>query len=1165
MKPIKLKIKGLNSFIEEQTIDFEKLTDRGLFGIFGPTGSGKSTILDGITLALYGDVSRKSSNYINTNCERLNVSFEFQISGSEIKRYIVEREFKRKNKEFGNPISGKCKIIDITNSENKILADKVGTVTKKVEEIIGLNLDDFTRTVVLPQGKFSEFLKLEGKERREMLERLFNLQKYGDNLSRKLSSKISKEKTDNSILIGKLSSYENINEEILIENENELKILNDKLKNLKEEVDIIEKKHKEDEEVWNLRLELKEYELKKTRLKEREKEIEIYTDKIKLGESGIKVLPYIKAYENTIKEFNKYKVDLENFKVEIEKINKEKLIKEDTWNLAKENKENKLPSLILKEQKIEDALEDKKILDEILKSMESLEKDIKISKNKSEEYKIKILNNDQEINGKNIEIKETEVKVEKLKIDPNIKDKVQQGIIEEQRYNNLNLIIKKNKKKIESVEEEKRVTIVEGKKLKEILDNKINLLKEYETKLEKLVKDSPGEQKDLLDLQELLVESKEKWNSYHKLNKDICLSKEGIEELNRLISSKTNDEQILKKTLEQLKKQYNDASMENLAIKLRKQLKDGDTCPVCGSIHHIKEEMLYEKDRNLEVMEEEIENKEKTIKLINQEITINETKINSLNDKIKLNEDEIDKLGTNFRKNTIEELENKFKILKTALENYIKEKENLEKNINIISNEISIEDGKINALRAVVRNNNKQLEELKNDTKENLNELCNIKNKLEELKAETLVEDFNKKNIEIKQIEKQRENLENRIKENRKLLELLEKNKEALKEKSIYFNDKLTKDKASLEGYEKNKNEKIELIKSKVGEEKNIEGLLSEIKNNIVMIKEKFDIAEKEKNYIEKRFNDCNEKLISTISKYEELRKRKDEGKVELELAIDNEGFRTIEDVKENILEKSQLDIYKENVDNYKNEFSKISGAIESLIKKINNRDITEEEWENINILKVKKKEELKFINEDVIKLEEHIRTINVKMDELKELRDKKKELDHKLALLGDLDKLFKGKKFVEFVAANQLKYVSIEASKRLKNITHGNYGLEVDDDGKFIIRDYKNGGAERDASTLSGGETFLASLALALALSAQIQLKGTAPLELFFLDEGFGTLDDDLLEVVISSLEKIHNDKLKVGIISHVESIKNRVPVKLIITPAESGIGGSKVKIDRS
>ena len=55
MKPIILKIKGINSFIEEQTIDFTSLTQLGLFGIFGPTGSGKSTILDGITLALYGE------------------------------------------------------------------------------------------------------------------------------------------------------------------------------------------------------------------------------------------------------------------------------------------------------------------------------------------------------------------------------------------------------------------------------------------------------------------------------------------------------------------------------------------------------------------------------------------------------------------------------------------------------------------------------------------------------------------------------------------------------------------------------------------------------------------------------------------------------------------------------------------------------------------------------------------------------------------------------------------------------------------------------------------------------------------------------------------------------------------------------------------------------
>ncbi|MGL5329630.1 MAG: hypothetical protein ACRDD7_10200, partial [Peptostreptococcaceae bacterium] len=67
-----------------------------------------------------------------------------------------------------------------------------------------------------------------------------------------------------------------------------------------------------------------------------------------------------------------------------------------------------------------------------------------------------------------------------------------------------------------------------------------------------------------------------------------------------------------------------------------------------------------------------------------------------------------------------------------------------------------------------------------------------------------------------------------------------------------------------------------------------------------------------------------------------------------------------------------------------------------------------------------------------------------------------------------------------------------------------------------------------------------------------------------FFLDEGFGSLDNELLDTVMQSLEKLHNDKLSVGIISHVEELKNRVPVKLIVTSSEAGLG-SKVKIEYS
>ena len=174
------------------------------------------------------------------------------------------------------------------------------------------------------------------------------------------------------------------------------------------------------------------------------------------------------------------------------------------------------------------------------------------------------------------------------------------------------------------------------------------------------------------------------------------------------------------------------------------------------------------------------------------------------------------------------------------------------------------------------------------------------------------------------------------------------------------------------------------------------------------------------------------------------------------------------------------------------------------------------------------------------------------------------KKEEHELSLLDEINKLIMGNKFVEYVATNQLKYIALEASKRLSAITRGRYALEIDENLNFIMRDNMNGGQRRSVDSLSGGETFLTSLSLALALSSQIQLKGNNPLEFFFLDEGFGSLDTDLLDVVMESLENLHSDNLSIGIISHVEELKNRVPVKLLVTPCDVGTG-SKVKIEYS
>ena len=1163
MRPIKLKIKGLNSFIEEQTIDFEKLTDRGLFGIFGPTGSGKSTVLDGITLALYGDVSRKSSNYINTNCDRLNVSFEFQISGAETKRYLVNREFKR-DKKSGNPVSGKCKIVDITNGE-EVLADKVKAVTDKCKEVIGLSLEDFTRTVVLPQGKFSEFLKLEGKPRREMLERLFNLEQYGDNLSRKLSREINKEKTENSVLLGQLMGYEDISEDKKKEKEEELRISIDNLNKANEELKILDKDFKENAELWEMQLEVNDYKGKEKILVEKASEINSFKEKVKTAEGANKVKPYLVAYEETLKNIRSTEKELSELKVKCEELKVKKISLEEEWNKAREIKDTKLPEYKIQEEKIKDAIEDKKVLIALESEIKDINDKVELLNKKKKENEDKLTDSENRLKKGNDLLKEKEEYRDTLNINSELKQDVLQGVVITRDYNSFLKSIDDCKEKIDNIKIELKKSLKEKELLIAEVNNKNNLLKNSENNLEELIKDCPGNQNDLFNMQEKYSELKGKLDIYNRDKEDIKRSNNLINESEEYLKPKKEEYINLESEIKKLKLNILEIERENLAHKLREELKSGDICPVCGSIEHYKENIKHIEIKDISSLEENIDLKEKQFNNLSDSIKDMEAKINLAKEKIEEGKATINNLGEEFNEELVISMQNRVNDLRLKLNEYNNKKEELEKIIKSLREEFNILNVNFTKLETKISSDESLIKSLEEENKNKELKLKEIESELNALKEKTKVEDFIVKNEEINKVEKEREDVEKTIKSYRNRLEELSKNKEEAIKNLNDTNQDLAKINTALEEKNKVREESLIKIKTKVEDIDNIEEILKNIQREIKIIEDNYIVAEKKKVEANNYYEECNSKFISIVSRSEELYKRKESEKEKLDKVLKEEHFLNIDEVKENILDKSKIEALKNEIDNYSNSLAKIKGAIESISKKIGDRELTEEQWNTIQREKEEKEIKVKELSEIKIKVQEELKIIEEKMLELKDLLKQKEELDHKLALLNDLDKLFKGKKFVEFVAATRLKYVSLEASRKLKEITNGNYGLEVDEDGRFIIRDYKNGGAERDASTLSGGETFLASLALALALSAEIQLKGTAPLELFFLDEGFGTLDDNLLEVVMSSLERIHNDRLKVGIISHVESIKNRVPVKLLITPAEAGMGGSKVKIERS
>ena len=1158
MKPIKLRIKGLNSFIDEQVIDFNKLTAQGLFGIFGPTGSGKSTILDGITLALYGNVARKSSNYINVNCDKANVNFEFQITTDKVTKYIVDREFRRKKDGAIN--AGKCKIINEDSGD--ILAEGVKSVNKKVEEILGLNLDDFTRTVVLPQGKFSDFLKLEGRERREMLERLFNLQKYGDVLSKKLSSKIYEEKDNNNILIGQLSGYEDVSEEKFNEKKEELKEIEDKLKNVTESFNKIENLFKENEEVWNLSKELKLYKEKEAKLKVKEEKITELETRVKLGEASSRVMPYLESLESNIRELKNINIELEDLKQLLNSVSSEREKILEIFKKLKEEKEEKLPQLLIKQQKTAAAIEDEKILNAILENINNLNLELKRYETKIYSDEESIKKNKEDIQKRNNEIKTFQQEYDSLKIDETFKQKIQEALLNEQNLNLINKNILNNKSKKEDIEKENEEVTKSGVQLKQRLDEKSKEFVELKEKLDYLEKNVPCNQDDLLKMKELIVINKEKNLRIENLIKDKSKTENLIVSLRENLDPIKYEEKKLQKEIEDLKISRDKAVEKNFIIKLRIDLQEGEECPVCGSVHHLTKDIDHV-EIDVEAINSSIDIAEKKIKELNQKIVEDESKIKILNEKIENIDNEINMIKNDIGSKTIEDMEEELKNLTAKLESYNKEKELLKVRLNDIQVEINTEQGEIKTLRAIIIKNRKELEVLNNELNDSIKQSDIINNNLNIFKEETKVDDFKKKNEEIKVNEYKRNQIEEKLKQDRSALEGMERESELLRNDLALSREKFTSIKSNLVSNEKNRDEKIQAIKNKVGDNNDLIFLMKSITEEINLINNNYKEAEKKNDYIEKKFNDINEKLISCQTKNVQLKKMKSECEINLKNSIIKENFSSEDEVRKSYIEDEKITEYKQSIDSYKESVSKVHGNIESLNRKINNRECTNERYNELKNELTEEKNKLEQCKEFKIKIENEVSDLNKKLLELKDILHKKEELEHKMSLLSDLEKLFKGKKFIEFVAASQLKYISIEASKRLKEITHGNYGLEVDDNGKFIIRDYKNGGVARDASTLSGGETFLASLTLALALSAQIQLKGTAPLELFFLDEGFGTLDDDLLEVVMSSLEMIHHDKLKIGIISHVESIKNRIPVKLIVTPAECGVSGSKVKIE--
>jgi exonuclease SbcC len=197
-------------------------------------------------------------------------------------------------------------------------------------------------------------------------------------------------------------------------------------------------------------------------------------------------------------------------------------------------------------------------------------------------------------------------------------------------------------------------------------------------------------------------------------------------------------------------------------------------------------------------------------------------------------------------------------------------------------------------------------------------------------------------------------------------------------------------------------------------------------------------------------------------------------------------------------------------------------------------------------------------MNQDIGANEARIEQLHRDIARANDLREKEKEHHRMATLARDLASLLRADRLPAFIREQELRALARDGSERLKEISDGRYDFQVEGQ-DFVIVDHWNIGETRSVRTLSGGETFLASLALALALADRLPglmsgVEGSS-LESLFIDEGFSHLDDETLDTVASALEVLGQDRRRlIGVITHLSALADRMPARIVVNKRRTG-----------
>ncbi len=1021
MIPVSLTIKGLYSYQEAQEIDFNKLTEGQLFGIFGAVGSGKSSILEAISFALYGETERlnlrenRGYNMMNLKSDELLIDFIFKNYDRQEYRFLVKG--KRNKRDFEKVDSFDRSAFKKDNNQ------WIPLESNSAEKIIGLSYDNFRRTIIIPQGKFQEFLQLTDMNRTNMLKEIFQLEKFEFFYQTTALEKKNNEAIQ--VLSGQLSHYLSATPEIISQK------------------DILVKELSE-----NLDAQRKDLSKKETELKELEEQKRQFEDLESSRKNLADLLFDEKLYEQHSKKIADYDYCRLHFKDSLNR-------KKELENGISERK-NAISGLKASYKKCCDDLE-------------LLEKEAEtVNKAYSKHDEQKEILSDYEYILQLLELKSKIVKLTTRIADGqvHVATALREKTNSESKIELLKLQLREQRTSIPDV-----------------------------TALANLRAWFVKKDQQCRSITDMRLEHKTHESNLQLISEDIIkqLRHPVLVNVKRGVAPDYYSEQVkeLRKELKEKQESlHNQIAQYNLQMKLGEfssQLCNEESCMLCGSTNH----------PNILVVED-----------VKQELDNANIEINRHKDLDESYESILGELSriTYREQQHIQQVETLKGRLNAEL---LAEKEHLE-SFNwsgfTVNDQQKVEDQILNArkLETSILELDKSLE-----TEESIFKTAN---------------DDHKKFLEaIEGIQ----------------TELIAKEAET----------------ATLEGQLK----KLTFADHIHIPEEKIRLKITNLSREIISVKERFEKLSRqitdlrlEKGSEGERKKSADDNLAADEERYQHVLSG-------LKQVLENSAFQDFEVVTLILADEFDCEQLKEQVSHYKNHVFAARKLAEELEKLCAGKSFDLLVYIELSESLEPLAEMLKNANEKYIQEKAELDRFRSDYEQKISLGAELQKLQNRASNISILKNMFKGSGFVSYVSSVYLQNLCLAANERFYKLTRQQLRLEVTAKNDFLVRDYLNNGKTRSVKTLSGGQTFQASLSLALALAESVQQQNKAEQNFFFLDEGFGSLDKESLQVAFDTLKSLRKENRIVGIISHVEELQQEIDVYLNVT--NDPILGSKIK----